>query len=90
MANTLNPATVQLFLDSLEFGEEFGVIFLTNSGEQRCYIGSLQLGEKRDSIPIQLSESGLWKRFNRNQVLWIGYPDQIEGIKESLLERGSI
>jgi hypothetical protein len=81
-----DPAHVQWFLDNLEPMEQFAVIFQKQDGTQRVLIGNLDPNgqSRKESVPMQTDEG--WKSFSVNRVLWIGYPDQCEMLKERLAQ----
>ena len=66
-----DPACVQRFLNQLDIGQEFTVIFLTQGGEQRKYTGALDNSAKRSESVAMLTGDG-YKRFSVNRVLYIG------------------
>jgi hypothetical protein len=66
-----DPAYVQWFLNQLDIGQEFTVIFLTQGGEQRKYTGTLDNSAKRSESVAMLTSDG-YKRFSVNRVLYIG------------------
>jgi len=80
-----SPEYVQFFLDQLEPMQYFAVMFAKQDGTQSCYIGTLDPnGETRKvTIPFRL-EDGTWKSFSKERVLWIGYPDDCQGLMERL------
>lgn len=82
-----DSAYVQFFLDGLKPMGQFAVIFEKQDGTQRCLIGNLDPNgtSRKESIPMQTDEG--WKSFSINRVLWIGYPDQCEMLKERLARR---
>ena len=67
---TMKPEQVQHFLDYLEYGQQFTVIFLTKDGEQRQYTGKLVPSENRSQYVAIDTEFG-FKKFNVNNVLSI-------------------
>jgi hypothetical protein len=81
-----SPDYVQHFLDMLGPMEPFAVIFQKQDGTQRCLIGTLDPNRadvRKATIPV-MEESGQWKSFSKERVLWVGFPDQFEAIKESV------
>lgn len=70
---TLDTDTVQMFLDNIG-GDEFTVIFLKKDGTQRKLTGTLDTSvtTRKTAVPVMDKESGMWKSFNVNRVLWIG------------------
>jgi len=80
-----SPEYVQFFLDQLEPMQSFAVLFQKQNGEQRLLIGNLDPNgtTRKVTIPIQTETEG-WKSFSKERVLWIGYPDQCEMLKERL------
>ena len=74
MSNTtdirhINVEEVQMFLDNLDVGQEFTVIFTKKDGEQRKITGRLipSDGPRKENVPIDTDE-GI-KSFNINRVL---------------------
>jgi len=67
------PEYVQWYLDNLQPGESFVVIFMTQKGEQRKYEGTLVPSEKRSTGLIAFQTlQGEFKSFCRDRVLYIG------------------
>lgn len=68
---------------SMQGSAPFGVIFHTNNGEQRLYIGSIDpRGTRSDSVAIMTDQG--WKRFNVNKVLAIGQADEFKAIADAV------
>ena len=82
-----SPEYVQHFLDMLRPMEPFAVIFTKQDDSQRCIVGTLDPNRadvRKVTIPV-MEESGQWKSFSKERVLWIGYPDQFESINSGVV-----
>lgn len=77
-----DPEYVQFFLDRLQPDQEFAVIFQKQDGTQRSIVGTLDSegNTRKTTVPVRVNDS--WKSFSLERVLWIGYPDQVESLKE--------
>ena len=78
----LDMNEVQMFLDNLQPMESFAVIYTKKDGSQRTLVGTLDPNTQKrmDNVPVMCEEG--WRSFNRHNVLWIGYPDQVELLME--------
>lgn len=69
---TLDTATVQTFLDNIG-GSPFTVTFLKKDGTQRVLTGMLDTtkNKRSENVPVMDLETGSWKSFNVNRVVWM-------------------
>lgn len=83
MTNFQPVESVQMFLNNVG-ASEFAVVCAKKDGTQALFLGRLDTTQTKrgDSVPIMTEEG--WKRFDRRRVLWIDYPDQIQGVLELL------
>ena len=67
----LKVSFVQFFLDNIG-GHPFTVVFLKKDGTERTMTGMLDPKNKRsENVPVMDLESGQWKSFNVNRVVWL-------------------
>ena len=69
---TLSTTTVQTFLDNIG-GDPFTVTFLKKDGTERQVTGMLDTtkNKRSENVPVMDLETGSWKSFNVNRVVWM-------------------
>ena len=69
---TLSTTTVQNFLDNIG-GSPFTVTFLKKDGTERKVTGMLDTTKntRSENVPVMDLETGSWKSFNVNRVVWM-------------------
>ena len=68
----IDTTTVQTFLDNIG-GSPFTVTFLKKDGTERKVTGMLDTtkNKRSENVPVMDLETGSWKSFNVNRVLWM-------------------
>ena len=68
----IDTTTVQTFLDNIG-GSPFTVTFLKKDGTERQVTGVLDTtkNKRSENVPVMDLETGSWKSFNVNRVLWM-------------------
>ena len=68
----IDQETVQDFLDNIG-GDPFTVTFIKKDGTERKVTGMLDTtkNKRSENVPVMDLETGSWKSFNVNRVLWM-------------------